>query len=51
MVANREITLHIVLKGCDAAREKRKIRNSQKPDLRDEKGVVDMILYKNIKSY
>lgn len=27
----------------------RKIRDSQKPDLRDEKGVVDMILYKKHK--
>lgn len=40
MVANREITLHIVLKGCDAAREKRKIRNHQKPDLSDEKEIL-----------
>lgn len=27
----------------------RKIRDSQKPDLHDEKGVVDMILYKKHK--
>lgn len=44
MVANREITLHIVLKGCDAAREKRKIRNSQKPDLCGRKDANDMII-------
>ena len=44
MVANREITLHIVLKGCDAAREKRKIRNNQKSDLRGGKPAVDMII-------
>ena len=44
MVANREITLHIVLKGCDAAREKRKILISRKPDLRGGKQAKNMIV-------
>ncbi|EAO9153025.1 hypothetical protein R271_23105 [Salmonella enterica] len=38
-----------MLPGRGAPVRMKKIRNSQKPDLRDEKGVVDMILYKKHK--
>lgn len=33
MMTNRETLLHIVLPGCGAVREKRRIRNNQKQDL------------------
>ncbi len=44
MACNSEITLHIVFASYDAVREKRKIRNYQKPDLRGGKRANDMIV-------